>query len=268
MRYTGIQPQYFPRLHYFARILNSDIFVVRDDAQFLRKHKYPGNRVDKSYQAHTPIKQAAGIQLLSIPTLHAGFVPIVETSISYDNNWNSDHLKAIELAYTKAPFFSRYFAQIKFILFKKYANLADFNLTSIYWGLLNLLIDAKFNPRNLTVDYLNKVLKNQKKFRLKSVELASKSRSLKQKKALSANEKIVALCREFGITEDYCGGTGVTAYVDKEYFKKNGIKITVQDWHCQDYPQLFSKIGFFPNLSIIDLLMNVDLPQATEILQG
>jgi len=268
MRYTGIQPQYFPRLHYFARILNSDIFVIRDDAQFLRKHKYPGGRVDKSYQAHTSIKQAGGIQLLSIPTLHSGFVPIAKTSISYNNNWNADHLKAIELAYSRAPYFSSRFREIKDILLRKYDNLADFNLTTIFWGLLNIFTDGKIDYQNLNIDYLNRILPSQKKFRLKTIKKASQSRALKQKKDASPNEKIIALCREFGITEDYCGGTGVAAYVDKEYFRKNGIQITVQDWRCQKYPQLFSKIGFIPNLSVIDLLMNVDKKRATNILLG
>ena len=84
MRYSGIQPQYFPRLHYFARILNADIFVSRDDAQFLRKHKYPDGKTDKSYQAHTPIKTPSGIYLLNVPTKHEGFIPIYKTAISYN----------------------------------------------------------------------------------------------------------------------------------------------------------------------------------------
>jgi len=267
MRYTGIQPQYFPRLHYIARILNSDIFVVRDDAQFLRKHKYPGGRVDKSYQAHTPIKQAGGIQFLNIPTLHSGFAPIRATRISYTSQWNLDHLRAIELAYAKAPYFSSNIKEIKEILLKKYENLADLNLVTIFWGLVKLLNLDKFDPLDLTLADLNQLLKKQKKFRLKKIERASDSRSLKQKKELSANQKIIALCREFGITEDYCGGTGVAAYVDKEYFSRNGIKITVQDWHCREYPQRFKRTGFIKNLSVIDLFMNVSPVKAVNLLK-
>lgn len=268
MRYTGIQPQYFPRLHYFARILNSDIFVVRDDAQFLRKHKYPGNRIDKSYQAHSPIKQANGIQLLSIPTKHSGFTPLMETLISYDTNWTADHLKAIQLAYSKAPNYIKYIEDINNIFSATYKNLAEFNLTTIYWGILVLLTAKKIQKKELELNNVINVLKGQKLFRLKNIKRASLNIVLKQNTTMSANEKIVALCREFGITEDYCGGTGVAAYVDKEYFKKNGIKITVQDWHCQEYPQLFGKIGFIPNLSIIDLIMNVPVKTAVRILRG
>ena len=36
MRVTIYQPQYFPRLHYFNRILNADTFVVLDSAQYTK----------------------------------------------------------------------------------------------------------------------------------------------------------------------------------------------------------------------------------------
>ena len=86
---------------------------------------------------------------------------------------------------------------------------------------------------------------------------------------MNPNEKIIALCKEVGATEDYCGGTGATAYMDEALYKKNGIKITVQDWKCQEYHQLFTKQqGFIPNLSIIDLLMNVPTEEAVRVIKG
>ena len=86
---------------------------------------------------------------------------------------------------------------------------------------------------------------------------------------MNPNEKIIALCKEVGATEDYCGGTGATAYMDSELYKKNGIKITVQDWKCREYPQLFTKQqDFIPNLSIIDLLMNVSTEEAVKVIKG
>ena len=54
----------------------------------------------------------------------------------------------------------------------------------------------------------------------------------------------------------------------KDDGRKNGIKITVQDWHCPPYPQQFNKLGFIPDLSIIDLFMNVSPQNAAKILLG
>jgi hypothetical protein len=59
----------------------------------------------------------------------------------------------------------------------------------------------------------------------------------------------------------------VAAYVDHNLFSDNGITITVQDWTCRPYPQLFEKqSGFIPNLSILDLLFNETIKKARTIL--
>jgi len=265
MRYSGIQPQYFPRLHYFARILATDVFMIRDDVQFVLKHKYPDGKVDKSYQAHTPIKQAFGHQLLGLQIKHGSFLPIIQTKISYEHDWVENHLKTLLLVYSKANNSNSIYTQIEKILTKKYKDLASLNIATISWGLLQLL-GKKEEP---SLEVVNSILKQQKTFRLKEIRRASESKALKQNGEMDANEKIIALCSEVGAKEDYCGGTGLAAYVNHDLFAENGIKITVQDWKCQEYPQLYNKqAGFIPNLSIIDLLMNVDHKTAVKIING
>lgn len=268
MRYSGIQPQYFPRLHYFARILAADVFMVRDEVQFVIKHKYPGDRVDKSYQAHTPIKHSFGRHLLVVPTKHSGLPAIRETIIAYQNKWHQDHFKALQLAYAKSLNFKKLQREIENLLNKKYENLSDLNLSTIYWGILHLLGEDFLETNKLSLDFVNKKLKKQQKFRLKEIKLASQTKAFKNFKSLGPNEKILSLCQEVGATEDYCGGVGIAAYVDHKIFKEHGIKITVQDWKGKQYRQLFPQHGFIPNLSIIDLLMNVSLKEAQSIIKG
>ncbi len=267
MRYSGIQPQYFPRLHYFARILNADVFVIRDDAQFVSKHKYPDGRVDKSYQAHTPIKQSFGVHLLAIPIKHEGLLPLYKTKIAYGDGWAESHLKTLRIVYGKADNFNILYPEIEAVLTSNYPYLADLNDATIFWGLLHLLGEKKVKPESLKATNVMKYLGKEKQFRLKKIQKASETPIQFEK--LSANEKIVSLIKEVGANEDYCGGTGAAAYMDEDIFKKNGIKITVQDWKCAEYPQLFTKqVGFIPNLSIIDLLMNTDLKEARSIILG
>lgn len=268
MRYSGIQPQYFPRLHYFARILAADVFMVRDEVQFVIKHKYPDDRTDKSYQAHTPIKHSFGRILLVVPTKHSGLPAIMETKIAYQNKWNQDHLKALQYAYSNSLNFKKLCGEIESLLSKEYENLADLNLSTIYWGILHLSGEDSLKSNKLSLDFVNKKLKSQKKFRLKEIKLASQTKAFKNFKNLGPNEKILSLCQEAEATEDYCGGVGVAAYVDHKIFEEHGIKITVQDWKGREYHQLFEKHGFIPNLSIIDLLMNVSLGEAQSIIKG
>ena len=85
---------------------------------------------------------------------------------------------------------------------------------------------------------------------------------------LTANQKIIALCKIVGANEDYCGGTSVSAYINHEIFKQNNIKVTVQDWKCQEYNQYFQKQGFIKNLSIIDLLMNTNFQDSIKVING
>ena len=272
MRYTGIQPQYFPRLHYFARILNTDVFVLRDDAQFVRKHKYPDGKTGKSYQAHTPIKTPAGIFLLSLPTKHDGFKPLYKTGISYDLPWVEDHLKTIHINYANSPYFEKVFKDLNTVFSSKFNTIASLNTTTIIWGILYLLGEKIEKEGDLNLDRVNKTLKKQNKFRLKNIYKATNAKAtsdLKKFDSLSPNEKIIALCEEFGANEDYCGGTGVAAYVDHEIFKKKGITINVQDWNGKPYKQLFQKQqGFIPNLSVLDLLFNVSSDEALSILNS
>ena len=265
MRYTGIQPQYFPRLHYFARILCADIFMIRDDAQFLRKHVYPDGKIGKSYQAHTPIKQSFGAQYLHIPAQHDGFKPMFLTKISYQQDWINAHIKTLQMSYGKARHYKQHISEIQNLLTRKYITIAELNTATILWGILHLL-NEKITKEKLTLTYVNRRLKKATKIRLKEIKLASQTK-VGTDPSIKKNEKIIALCKEVGATEDHCGQTAIDAYMDKKLYKKNGIKITIQDWKCKEYPQLFIKQqSFIPNLSIIDLLMNVSSDEARAIL--
>lgn len=268
MRYTGIQPQYFPRLHYFARILNADLFMVRDDVQFVPKHKYPNGHNGPSYQVHTPIKNpSGGAYMLNVTVRHDGRRPIKITEISYSEQWYQSHLKAIRLYYPKAPNAARLLPELEAIFAHKYTYLGDLNLATILWGLLHLLGEEKVTDDMLSLENVVKKLKSQSEFRLKNIGLGSESEALTND-MLDKNEKIIALCKEVGATEDYCGGTAREAYMDAELFAKNGIKITEQQWVCPEYHQQYMKNGFIANLSIIDLLMNASYKEAVQIIKG
>jgi hypothetical protein len=241
--------------------------MIRDEVQYVKKHKYPDGRTDKSFQADTPIKQSFGVYLLSVPTKHIGFSPLIETPVSYDLPWREDHQKTLRIAYSHSPNFSSIHKEISRLLTSKYENLAQLNITTIIWGSLRLLGYENIPKDDLNLESINKVLKRQKIFRLKEIRRSSQSKVAKDLGDMSANEKIIALCKEVGANEDYCGGTAAAAYMDNKAYEENGIKTTIQDWKCKEYPQLFTRqVGFIPNLSIIDLLMNVTAEKARDVI--
>lgn len=265
MRYSGIQPQYFPRLHYFARILQSDMFVIRDDCQYVRKHRYPDGKIGKSYQAHTPIKQASGMHYLHVPVTHDGQKPIKDTRISDHNNWIEDHVQTLRISYARAPFYATVGKEIEAVLRLRHIALGDLNIATVLWGILKVMGKEHITSEQLTVAYVNQELEQQRMFRLRHIRLGS-SFPVLGRTEMNPNEKILALLKEVGADEDYCGGTAVSAYMDEELFAKNGIAITVQNWACNPYPQLHGREGFVPNLSILDLLMNLPASEATKVL--
>lgn len=265
-RYTGLQPQYFPRLHYMNRILNTDVFMVRDEVQHVKSHKYPDGQRKPSYQAHAPIKNGNGLYVLNLPVEHDGLKPIYQTRLGADESWRQQHLKTIYFAYSKAPLFETIYPQLERLVQADYPTISDLNNATTLWAIA-LLAGMDEGLDNLEPEAIINQLK-QHGFRLQAIEHGSNSRFYKRHPGISANQKLVGLIKEVGANENYCGGTAKEAYMDIDYFEQNGIKIVQQDWTCPEYPQQFVKNhGFIPNLSIIDLLMNVPVDQARAILR-
>ena len=266
-RLVSYQPQYFPRLHYFARILNTDVFLIADNVQFVRKHAYHkpdgSNLIGPSYQAHTPVKSAAGLLMLDFPTKHSGHQGIHETALGFAKPIErTKHLRIIAEQYRKAPQFSHVYPALEEFWTRGYATVAELNIASTAWGLAHL-----FELPTATEKDVCSALPHQD-FRLSEVVRASESGVPISDKASGrdANDWLVDLCEKYGADEYYFGGTGGAAYMDFSKFERAGIALKEQNWTLTPYPQLGG--GFVGNLSIIDLLMNVPPAEARAILRS
>lgn len=270
MRLSGYQPQYFPRLHYLHRALDSDIFEISDYLQFVRKHAYPlpdgSTKRGKSFQAHSPIKLSQGLFHLSVPT-HDELAPINQTQIASSEDWARKHLMSIQTGYSRAPYFRNMYSELEAILKKKYQSLSDLSIKTILWGLHHLVSDEPADVEDLSVESVNDLLSKPHPFRLKKVLLASTTPLPPPAKG-GANDWIIAFCHHVGADEYYYGGISHAAYMDPEKFAATGIRTTVQDWRCPPYRQQYMDHGFLPNLSVIDLVMHEDLPSRQRVIQG
>src|SRR5436305_2802710 len=114
------QPTYLPWIGYFDLIDQVDQFVVLDNVQFAKQ----------SWQQRNRIKTAAGLQWMTVPLEFRGRLgqQIREVKIR-DAGCFEDHLRAVELAYRRAPFFSQYFPALRSILesFRSGSMLAELN---------------------------------------------------------------------------------------------------------------------------------------------
>ena len=249
--------------------MDADVFGIGDYLQFVRKHAYimpDGTKESgKSYQAHSPIKTAQGEFLLSIPA-RGKLLPISQTAIDYTKHWAFKHLENIKLSYGGSSQFSRFFSEIEAILSPTYTNLAELTMRTVYWGLIRLLSDEKITYSNLNIDYVNELLRIKHPFRLKKIFIDSQAVPLAGKG--KANEWIISLCRYAQVDEYLYGGSSHAAYMDLDLFEQAGIKPVLQQWTCVPYHQKFYGLGFLPNLSIIDLVMNESLEVRQRIILG
>lgn len=223
---TAHQPMFMPWLGLFDKIAKADVFCIFDDVPFER-HGF-GNR--------NKIKTHNGEQWLTVPVRlddHLG-KPAREVRICNDHNWRRKHLRAIELAYQKAPYFKFYWPGVIMLYEKELETLAEFNCCMLLTFMALLGIEV-------------------------SVVKASE-----QSFTGSKSDLVLDMCRKLGASEYIFGSQG-RGYADVEAFEAAGIKVTFQDYQHPVYPQLHG--AFLPNMSVVDLLMNTG-PEAAGIIKG
>ena len=79
------QPEYLPWLGFFKKMMNSEIFVFLDDAQFTKK----------GWKNRNQIRTKDGMTLLSIPVHAHSYPKINEITIDNNKNWSKRHKKSI-----------------------------------------------------------------------------------------------------------------------------------------------------------------------------
>lgn len=117
------QPQYFPYLGFFHKLAHSDIYVVMDSVEFLRR----------GLQHRNTIKTIQGVQWLTIPVFQHEKQWINEVKIDIELPWARKHWGSLKTNYTPAPYFDRYAADLQGILFQEWQSLCELNLALLKW---------------------------------------------------------------------------------------------------------------------------------------
>ena len=109
---------YWPNLHYFFYVLNASIINIE---QF-------DNYSKQSYRNRTQILSANGILNLSIPIKKNKSEKVVNSiEISYKEDWQKNHWRAITSAYKNSPYFDFFEEDLKVFYSNKYNLLIDYN---------------------------------------------------------------------------------------------------------------------------------------------
>ena len=113
---------YWPNLHYFFYVLNASIINIE---QF-------DNYSKQSYRNRTQILSANGVLNLSIPIKKNKSEKVLNSiEISYKEDWQKNHWRAITSAYKNSPYFDFFEEDLKVFYSNKYNLLIDYNLDQL-----------------------------------------------------------------------------------------------------------------------------------------
>jgi hypothetical protein len=211
------QPQYFPYLGFFHKLLCCDVFVVMDDVQFHRR----------AFQHRNYIKTKQGAQMLTVPlrhTKHRDDEIIREMVIDDSTDWSRKHWGSIAANYAKAPYFTDYAKELQSILHHDWHNLCNLDMTIVQWlmDILEIRVPIVYQSQ-LNVG-------------------GSKS------------ELLINLCQAVG-AKQYLSGQGAKTYMDLSAFSQAGIEVVWQQFVMPTYAQMFPETDFLESMSMIDTLL-------------
>lgn len=213
---TAHQPVYLPWLGLFHKIALAEKFCIFDIAQYQTK----------DFNNRNKIKTNTGPIWLSVPVESKDHLNKKLCDIKIINDgWNKKHFKSIDLAYRKAPFYSKYIGDLETLLMgKNYTYLADLNFATLEFGLNALGIEIPIITAS-SFDFQG-----------------------------SKSDLVLDMCKTLG-AGDYIFGAQGNDYADINSFLSWHINPHFQQYNHPVYPQLHGE--FEPYMSVIDLLFNV-----------
>jgi len=224
-----MQPYLFPYIGYWQLLNGVDTFVLFDDVNYINRGWINRNRILIDGQPkyfNVQMRGASQNQLIN------------EVMLTNDVSAAEKQVRAIELAYKKAPYFDACFHFIADCMRYQAKNLSEFVCHSI----------------RETVNYL----------RLDTKLLLSSE--IEKDNQLHGQQKILDICKRLH-ADAYWNPIGGTELYDKEIFLQNGIDLHFLKADSDIVYSQFQGHEFQPFLSIIDVMMFNDVEQIHDMLE-
>lgn len=216
-------PEYFPRLPVAALLLITDVFVVADTL--------PLSRQSTHNRARIRVAQGDGRQWLTVPREHVGYAPhLCDTEIAGEA-WRDQHLRALEVAYSMAPFWPHHRVDLRDLITTPYASLADLTTATMHWTSETLRSAARV---------------------IRASDMPGAPESVGEMIINRAGARILCTLPE-------------SAEADAQHASKGAAEVAVVEYHEAPRRQVFE--GFVPGLSVLDLILNYGGEAAAERLR-
>ena len=195
------QPNYFPYLGFFQKVLLSDIYVILDRAQF----EFDITNRNKI------ITPEGSWSRISVPIKKGQkFFEIRNVEINNDHPWAEKNWDLICKSYDNSPFFDLYKTTLNSVFKKKW----------------NLIFDLNFYTLKKVLEWLN--IKTEIIFD-SELDVTGKS-----------SEHLLNICKKLGATK-YLSGPSGSEYLNEKIFEQNKIKVEYQKYDPIIYPQKYAK---------------------------
>ena len=222
------QPEYFPWLGFFDKLLQVDKVVFLDNVQFKKRYFENRNR----------IRVKNGACWIRTPVVSKGRFRQLIMNVEIDNTqaWQRKLTETIRHSYSKTKYWKAGGEDLcQLIESKPYTHLVDFNFAVIFFIMKKLGIGC---------DYL----------------LASSIGTTS-----SGSDLILEICKKIK-ARVYLSGRDGRKYLHEGPFKKAGIEIIYHDFVHPVYHQHHAG-AFMPAMSVIDLFFNHG-QKSVEIFRG
>lgn len=224
------QPNFFPWLGYFDKIVRSDVFVLLDNVQLPKTGGGWVNRVQisvggKAHWISAPLNRAYhGTRLISEITFS-----------DREPRWRDKVCKTISAQYAKANHFKEISEWLYPLIMNDERFLGEYNIIAIQELCARLgIADKKL---------------------VRAGDLTAVG---------SSTDLLVSILRAVGSNAYLCGG-GAGGYQEDDKFQAHGIELIYQGFSHPQYKQ-FKGAEFQGGLSIIDALMHVGVVGVRKIL--
>jgi hypothetical protein len=214
MIFSTHQPYFCPYPGYFAKAMNSHVFVILDSVQFPR---------GGTWITRNRFKNDQGIFWIGMPVWKKGrgLQKINEVMICREGRTDRKRMESLKTAYAQAPYLEEHLPLFERVFSGRYESIGDVDVEIIRYAAGCLGIPARI------------VL-------LSDLGILERGTSL-----------IISLCAALGASE-YLAFSSARTYLDEDLFRRAGIGISFINPPAPVYPQLWG--DFIHNLSIFDLL--------------
>jgi len=214
LRVAAIQSSFIPWRGYFDFIDSVDQFVFLDDVQY----------TVRDWRNRNKIKTPKGAEWVTVPVIHDRREQrIDESRILQEGDWRKKIIGSWSCNYRAAKYYDTGLALLECVEDRSYSTISQLNISLI----------------RRVCEYLD----------INTPMILSSELDLQGSKT----ERLIDMLKKLNATT-YLSGPSADAYLDKDLFWQNGIRLEYKSYDYAPYPQLWG--DFIGEVTVLDMIAN------------